>query len=513
MKKHLNLFALAAAVFALTACGGGGGGDSSTPGTNNGSAPPSSPVSAGPQTVKLTGLSLRTTDVLATTQPTTKTAALLLHRLDKVGTRLSNMFVGTAMADNCGTLCQPAYPPANIPAQQQLSARLAQNGTLASLSPVFSAATSGTVKCDFTNVGVKVNTIWWLDVKSQNALVNLSVPTSVDSSCNLTYTTGDYVVFGATGQATALNQDVIGDISDMIPAGDQGFNSSTNAIYLSKSTGLVREIQITADGTVSRVDLTAAAQPVCSRGGAFMGNVAYDGTYLVGNASQFSGLMIYKKGDTSFKIIRDQNQNVATPCTTSVVLSDKNEFLAWQNNSIYVVDAVAGTESVWANYAQAPQAMLKFAGRSGTVIGGDRCNYWDFAKSLETSIYAAPTVQTWNLPYAGDITQMLTPLSVAPKYSRVSAGYAYCVTAQMNNFIRQDINTGDLVKLNLDTLGYVPASFQMFSDRAYVVVTNTNNSSVEYIEVNFANNKATYLGTIIAGGREVVSLMQAANGG
>lgn len=509
MKRNISSISLALLTIALTACGGGGGGDSGT------STGPTGNVPSGPttQSVSLTGLSLRTTDILATTQPTTKTAALFLHGLDKASSRLGSMFMGTAMADNCGTLCQPAYPPANMPAQQLLTARLGSAGALASIAPVFSATNASAVKCDFTNVGVKVNSIWWLDVKSQNALVNLSVPTSVDSSCNLTYTTGDYVVFG-TGQAVALNQDVIGDISDMIPAGDQGFNSSGNAIYLSKSTGLVRELQITTAGVISRVDLTTTSQPTCSRAGAFSGQVAYDGNYLVGNASGFSGLLIYKKGDTAFKMIRDANQTLNTPCTTSVTMDDAKQFIVFQNSSAYVVDAVNATESVWAKYAQqAPQSLIKFTGRSGSIIGGDRCNYWDYSKATETTIYAAPAVQSWNLPYAGDATDMITPMSVSPRYSRVSEGYAYCVSAAMNWFIRQDLTTGNLVNVSLDPLGYIATGYQVFSDRAYATVTNTANSNVEYVEIDFTTGKAKYLGTITAGGREVVSLMKAANGG
>lgn len=513
MKKYLKFAAVVAATIAVTACGGGGGGGSDTsapPPTSSGGSSGSTPAA---QAISLTGLSLRTTDILATTQPSQKLAVILSDKLNRAGSRLGNMLISSAMADSCGTLCQPAYPPANIPAQQLLTARLGAAGTLASIAPTFSTATPANVKCDFTNVGVKVNSIWWLDVKSQNALVNLSVPASVDSSCNLTYTTGDYVVFGATGQAVALNQDVIGDISDMIPAGDDGFNTGANAIYLSKSTGIVRELQISSAGVIQRVDLTAASQPTCQLAGKFSGNVAYNGNYLIGNASGFAGLVIYKKGDTSFKIIRDAIQTQPTPCTTSVVISEKSEFLAWQNSAVQVVDVINGTESVWANNVQNPLGMFKFQGRSGTIIGGDRCNYWDYSKATEVSFYATPTTYTWNLPFTGDTTQMVTPLSVSPRYSRVSQGYAYCVTAQMNNFIRQDLASGTNVKVNLDALNYIPSDFQVFSDRAYATVTNTKTSSVEYIEVNFVTGQASYLGTISAGGREVVNLVQAGNGG
>jgi len=510
MKKHFNSSLIAAAAIVLTACGGGGGGGSSTPNTPD----PVAPVTpVGPQAISLTGLSLGTKDVLATTAPTQKVGALMMDRLERFLNKSSTIVVGNAYAEACGALCQPAYPPANIPATQQLSAKLGQGGKLGSMAPVFATADASKVKCDFTNVGVKINSVWWLDMGNQNALVNMSVPTSVDASCNLTYTTGDYVVFGTTGQAVALNQDVIGDISDMIPAGDEGFNTSSNAIYLSKSTGLVRELQIDNKGGVARVDLTATTQPVCSKAGNFSGQLAYDGTYLVGNASQFAGLMIYKKGDTAFKIIRDANQNVGTPCTTSIVLSDAKEFIAYQNGTNSVVDVVNGVSAPWAKNVQAPQSMTRFAGRSGTVIGGDRCNYWDYSKAQQSSIYAAPTTYKWDLPYAGDVLEMITPMSVSPKYSRVSAGFAYCVTAPMNNFIRQDLSSGNLVKVNLDTLGYIPSGFQMFSDRAYATVTNTANSNVLYIEVNFNTGLATYLGTITTGGRDVVSLLKASNGG
>lgn len=510
MKSYSNLIAVAISAIILSACGGGGGSDS-TPPASGSSGSNTTPVAAGPQAIALSGLSIGTNDVLTTTQPSTKVSVLVLDSLKSFFNRTGDMVISSAYAStNCGVLCQPAYPPANMPAQQQLTARLASGGALASISPVFTTANASAVKCDFTNVGVKVNSIWWLDVKSQNALVNLSVPTSIDSGCNLTYTTGDYVVFGATGKAVALNQDVIGDISDMIPAGDQGFNSSTNTIYLSKSTGLVRELQIDQTGNVARVDLTTSAQATCSKAGSFGGQVVYDGTYLVGNAVEFSGLVIYQKGSTAIKTIRDTNTAFNTPCTTSVVINDQKQLIAFQNNSAYIVNPTNATSTVWDKYVQNPQALMKFTGRSGSIIGGDRCNYWDYAKSQETSIYATPV--TWNLPYAGDVIQVINQLSVAPKYSRVSEGFAYCVTAQMNNFVRQDLSSGNVVKVNLDSLGYLVSSFTVYSDRAFATVTNKNNSNVEYIEIDFITGAASYRGIISAGGREVINLVKASNG-
>lgn len=522
------VFATCLAV-ALTACGGGGGSSgSASSGSGSGSGSSSGTGSRGStsktQAITLTSLQVKTTDILATTAPSQKLGVLMLDHLQRFFKRSSDMLMSTAYADNsCGQLCQPNYPPANIPAQQQLTAKLGSGGVLSTLSPVFSTANPSQVQCDFTNVGVLVNSIWLLDTSSQNALVNLSVPTSVDSSCNLTYTAGDYVVIGSTGQVVALNQTITSDVSDMLPAGDVGINQGTNAIYLSKADGLIRELTIDpASGGVSLTVLTTASQPISTLQGAFNHNLAYDGTYLVGNAQSFSGLVIYKKGTSAFQILRNSSMNFLDDQGVFVVTNTgsavSNDFEALNPSAAALGPWTPSSGPAYSAGTDHPYSIGGGYGRFGTVVAGNVCNLWDYAKKSDMDIASYPTVYSSSLPASASVGASLDRLPTV-SYSRLSGQYLYCVDANAAQYTRWDVTAGQSVSINTDSLGYVidtaqfmHNAFTVASDRAYAKVTNTANSNVEYIEISFTTGQATYLGTISAGGRDVVNLVKASNG-
>lgn len=87
----------------------------------------------------------------------------------------------------------------------------------------------------------------------------------------------------------------------------------------------------------------------------------------------------------------------------------------------------------------------------------------------------------------------------------------YCVNGTKSVFVRSDLSSGKTVTVNLDTLGYIPTDYKVYSDKAYATVTNTTDSSVQYIEIDLATGLAKYLGTITSGDREVVDLVQSSN--
>lgn len=459
----------------LSACGGGGGsGTSANSSSLNSSATP----------IVLKQITVSPSTVIANTSANTQTAYLIKDKLKKY-----TQFALSAIIPNS---IATYYPPANVSAYQQISYQLT-NGTLSSLNPTFTSTNGSTVTCDLTNVGVLVNNIWLLDNTSTSAVANINAPTSLDSNCNVTYTTSDYYI-SSTGIVKLLNQSITQNIKDIIPANDPAFNTSSNTLLICND-GVIRELSIDSSGSVTMTDLTDSGAPTQT----VVGSIAYNGTYLVGVSSTFSGYLVYKKGSTAFKIVRDfTNLNGNN---NAVFINDLGQFITNQVYNMYVFDPVALTQVSWSPSTQA-SSMYGATGRYQTYLLSNTCMLWNYSNGNWINLYNYPQYTTSD-PWAPN------SIPETHNYERLtSQGYAYCVDADKKAFSRYDVTQGQGVGFNLDNYGYLASSYQLFNNIAYVTVTNTANSDVLYVQLNFDTGNLTYLGTITTGSRQVVQLVK-----
>jgi len=397
----------------------------------------------------------------------------------------------------CGPLCSPAYPPVTADINQIYSMKLS-NGSLISLTPGFKTADgSTTVACDFTDAGVQVNNIWILDASESRAIASLTIPSEVDSNCKLTYATSDYIIFPDKTVAK-LSKNITSDIKDIIPAGDQAFNTSSNALVVSKSSNIIRELAIDANGNVFLTDLTSASAPVQN----YMGAIAYDGVNLVASGGTFAGFLLYQKGSSSFKILRYGSGY------ESVFIDSLGNFIIGEGSSIRNILNISDLSLT--TYLPAPNTPTPFSrtqagpfygavGRSGDWIMGDRCTLFNTSTYNWIGLNSTPVIT--------DVTLIGNPNS--PSYSRLYSGMAYCVSNALNQYVRYDLSTGTSVGFNLDSYGYLPMSYQVFRSNAFAQVANSANSDVLYIEMNFDTGKVIYRGLISNGSRNVVQLVRA----
>jgi hypothetical protein len=481
-------------ILLLTACGGGGGsGSSSSISQSSGGSGSSSSSTPSSYQVVLSQAQITPTTILATTTQTTNVAYLFLDKVYNSAHKFLNMVMPNAYAvTGCGILCSPSYPPVSASATQQITQQLL-NGSLVPLSLVFNPApsTTTTIPCDFTNAGIQVNNLWLLDNSTNNALASLTVPVSADNSCKLTYATNDYLIL-ANGNVYQLNQNITGTITDIIPANDPDFNTSPNTLLISGS--MVSELSISnTTGQVTLTQLTTASAPVRT----YMGAITYDGNHLIGVSSTFPGWVVYTKGSTSFQIIRDNTGGGYG----SVFQYDAGKFVLNYVYIFYTVDPVTLTQTPWTPSTQA-HAMYGANGRYQTYLMSDRCVLWDYSNGNWSNLNFYPQ-------YLNQDPWGPTAAAGSPSYSRLlSNGKAYCVTGQLNGFARYDVSTSTGTGFDLDTAGYLASSYKLFSNVAYATVTNTSNSNVEYIQMNFDTGVLTYLGTITSGTRQVVSLVK-----
>ena len=487
----------------LVACGGGGGGGDSTSsggGGNSGSSGGGSTTAPASNQVILTQATITPSTVLATTTQTTKVAFLLLDKVQRSFNQVLKTIVPHAYAvTGCGQLCSPSYPPVSASSTQQITQQLA-GGSLVPLSLVFSpASTSGVIQCDFTNAGIEVKNLWLLDETTNNVLASLSVPVSVDSNCNLTYATNDYLIL-SSGAVYQLDKNITGTITDIIPANDPAFNTSPNTLIISNS--MVSELIIsTSTGQVTLNQLTTTSAPVLT----YMGAIAYDGTHLIGVASSFQGWIVYEKGSTAFKLVPDTTNTGYY----STFINSQNKFVVGKAITKNVIDTTTLDQTPYVT--QITTGMYGANGRYGSWIMGDRCIVLDTNSGNWVSLNQYPNnVQSSKGNNESDLLFSYTG-GVGYSYSRIYGNNAYCVSGAgklLSSYVKFNLDTQSGQGFDLNAAGYLASSYQVFSNVAYATVTNTANSNVEYIQLNFDTGVLTYLGTIITGTRQVTQLVK-----
>jgi hypothetical protein len=482
MKRLFHLSVIIAAVAALSACGGGGGGDGSS--TNPGSGGSSGGGSSGGgstatvSNVKVTHMDLAASDVLVktTAKPTTVASS--------IGTSITNLF-SSAMAVN--------LPQLNVGVNNGFTNKLV-NGNLVSLNPVITTTDGTTLTCDTSNAEVTINSVWLADKQNKHLLINATLPSKIDSSCNVTYDTGNFIV---TGTGAVYSVDLPSDtMTDLIPAHDDGFNTSDSVLFY-YSSGMVRALDIGAS-SATLTDLTDSALPLASG----TGRIAYNGQYLVGLPSdRHDAALVFERSSKSFKIV-PENENPMFPLYPgqAVMIAPNGEFVWNWGAGIYKkIDVVNGTYSnSYLSSLAMPNGMYGGVGRSGPWLLSDRCVLWN------TETGDVETLGTYDTaPHDAE-----APLQYAGDYVRMVGSTAYCVNHNKTLFVRYNTDTNAVSALNTDTLGYYTKGlYTMFEDHALVEVVNTVNSDHLYLELNFDSNTAIQRGLISNGDRQVVDLI------
>jgi hypothetical protein len=463
----------------LTACGGGGS-------TSGGGSDGGSPVSS--VDIALSEVTISPGDVLATTTYQTNVAYTTFEELKKYLGRFESLIFTNAYAvTGCGVLCSPAYPPVNIGTTQQITQKLV-SGNLVKLNVKFSKVNSSdSVSCDFTNAGILINNIWLTNLSTNDSIANLTIPSKVDSTCNLTYTTADYYISGSTNTAYALDTQITSKVADIIPAGDPAFNTSTNPLII--SSGQVSELSI-LNGVVTQTQLTTPSITL----GTYMGAMAYNGTYLVAvSTSTGNPIIVFQKGSKSFQNFRPYSNGYA-----SIFINSDGNFV-WNNTyQMNIFNPVTLSTTPYTPSSQ-PSAMFGANGRYSSWIMSDRCMIWDTSNGNWVNLYLYPTYATVD-PWGPD------GVPETFSYSRIIGKYAYCVDGTFRGYARYNLDSGSGVGVNLDNLNLIASSYQIFSDVAYATTTNTSNSDVLYVKIDLVTGVVSNLGVISSGTRKVVNL-------
>jgi hypothetical protein len=485
----------------LAACGGGGGGGTSI---STSSPSPTAPTNTGPVAIKVTGLTILPTDVLATTVYSPSLVGSISEFFDRANQRLLRAVVPNAYAvTGCGRLCSPAYPPVSFDTTQEVTRRIV-SGTLSKIDVAFETVVANTpVACDLTNAEIKVNKLFFTNKSNTDSIANLTIPTSVSADCKLTYRTSDFFI-KSTGEMYELDKSIInGNIKDVIQAGDPSFNSSNNPLLVSSANPAnyyadctVSELSLNSStGAVVMTELTSVNAPVACYGGA----LAYDGNYLIAAANSFAGFVIYQKNSTAFKFFRNANNSGYG----SIFINNEGQFIRNQVFDMYVFDPVALTNTPWSPSRQA-DAMYGHMGRYKTWIMSDRCMAWNYSNGdfINNGLYPAyKDVGAWDA-FSGGYNP-----NYNPSYARIVSKYAYCVTGDLRGFSKVDLDSKSGIGFDLDKEGFLAKNYDVFANSAFVTIINTANSDKVYVELDFTTGKVINRGVISQGNRKVVSLL------
>ena len=462
----------------LSSCGGGGSSSSSSSNSNTGSGSGSGGT-AGPVSVSLATVALSPQDVLAKARYDASLAQAsfgAIKALDFLNV-LSDLLISPANAQS--------NSPIKISNSQDITRKL-ESGALVSIPVTYETDSNGaSTSCDLSTGEILVNKIWIANRNTNDFIANLSVMSSVSSDCNATYETSDYFIDGQTDKAYKIEEEILGAVGDVIPAKDSAFNTSDNALLI-LAGGQVAELEF-IEGIATVTQLTADSLRLQDR----YWEMAYDGSYLVGFAARDGNpIVVYEKGSTSFELIRVEGNGYP-----NMFINPAGEFV-WKeaDNQMTVVDPVSLSLTPYETAAPSPQNVYSHRGRYESWVLGDRCMLWNMADGSWINLYFYPQNATANTGGA------------RLDYVRLSGKYAYCVDSTFDGYARYDLENGVGVGVDLARFGLVANSYKLFEDFAFAEVTNTANSDVEYIEIDFSNGNVTQLGVIKQGSRKVIEL-------
>lgn len=478
--KRAAAAALALALAFFIANCGGGGSSNSTGSSNIGGVPGTGAggSGSGPTAVSLKTVSFSSQDVLAKTRfdPSLAQSHLETGPFNRFLNKLSD-FIIPPLAAQSGT-------PIKISNSQDITKKLV-SGSLVRINVTYEPDASGSnTSCDLSTAEILVNKIWLANRENNDFIANLSVMSSVNASCEASYTSSDYFIDGKNNRAYKLDGNVLGAVNDVIPARDPAFNTSANALLL-LSGGQVSELAFESE-TPRVTQLTTDSLGVNSD----YWTLAYNGKHLVGIARRSDNpIIIFEKGKTSFSLIRVEGNGYP-----SIFINPDGQFVWSQGTgNMNIVDP---NGSISGQYLPSPipENMFSPRGRYETWLLGDRCMLWNTSNGEWVNLYFYPQ-------NASRVTG-----GARLDFVRLAGKYAYCIDQNFDGYARYDLESGSGVGVDLALFGFVASGYEIFEDFAFAKVTNTSNSDVEFIEIDFSTGEVRRLGVIKQGSRKVIDL-------
>lgn len=493
-------FALAAmSIAVLTACGGGGGSTpspvtSSSGGSTTGGSTPPVTVAAPPPTavsVNLVGMDIKTNDVLAQTTSTSTVVGFLDGFLKRFMFDATSAFAGTAYAN---TLVK-VNPGSNFGFTNKI-----QGGKLVTLNLDLRDANGNLIThCDTSTAEARIHRLWDVHPGRGHMLGKLTVPSVINANCTVTYKEAMYVI---TSSGATAEVQVDGDqISYVLEAGDQAFNSSDTAVLVFKS-GQVRTLGVADDGKVTLKTLTEESLPIKTG----FGFLAFDGNWLVAPSSQRGdAVLAFDANSKAVKLITTAMGSPIIPASNypgSGVMLDSAGNFVWLEYAQYMrqLNIAQSTYTEWKGAALRMPGSYGVRGRFGEWVMSDRCLAWN------------ATTGAYNLlTRPGEGAAADIAVAEGANFARIEGENAFCVNATGNIFTRLNLATNTLRYFNTDTTGYFFSAgrkYEMFKDRAMLWgAVSLVNSDTKILELNFDTGMVTDHGTIKTGDRKVTELV------
>jgi len=505
MKNIAGSFALILVL--LAGCGGGGGGNTPTATTPIGT----SDIVPNGQILTITSLQISTSDVIATTKPTTQSVSIrsILQTIGNYSHRLIYNIIPSSYA----VLSEPTYPPLTYDPNFSVSRKLL-NGNLTRIDPIvkyFETDLNGNkvekkIQCDFSNTEINIKKSYELNTVTGDMLLLADLPNTVDKNCKVAFKASILYVRG-NGDVYDVTTALKNQITDIILANDPGFNNSNSPLVVD-STGLIKIMELQSNGSLVLTDLNTVSAPINTD---YSGAYVFDGKILFGTTSGSNGFQsatffAFQKGSSTFKIYRpvgtrygwDNNSYLST------ILDDQGRILIHQGSLEF---QVLNTND-WSHSALLPQTydssgtptgglgwtpnMFGAQGRYGKWILSDRGVLWNYETKQAICLQTFPK-----------IVNGYDECAWTGKYLRLWGRYAYAIDKNTDNFVRYDISTGKGVAISLNSMGYIVKGFTVFRDLVMLEVVNSMNSDKKFVEINFETGAVTDRGVISLGGRSV----------
>lgn len=483
---RFRMMACALAATLVSGCGGGGGSTATSASTSSVEVDAArAPVG---QTLTITKLNLKTSDVIARTASSQSNLQVAWARTRAILEGVVTKAVPSAYAQSYPV----AFTAQSIPVSRKLI-----NGQLFKLDPkvvylekdAAGNLVERTITCDLSAAEVNIKAAHSLDTLKGHLVLLMDVPATVQAGCQLTYRPGIFIVLdsGATYEVTAS---LPGGLTNVIAANDPGFNQSVYPLLISGP--LVKTLEVTDSGNVLVRDLTASSAPVLTTS---PGSLAFNGRYLLAASSpaiaSSATFLMFEKESTAFRIFRPGDTEPTAWNTNgylSAILDHSGRFLFHYASSPFQVLQPQDLSFSPMTASGFPMSMYGAVGRHGRWVMSDRGVLWNYETGQAVHLLGAAT--------------MTAPFS-SPAYARLMGNHAYIVDKDMATFTRYDVDTGRRTAVNIIAAGYLPRAFRIYKDQAVVEVVNTTNSDRKYVAIDFATEQISDLGVIAQGIRKV----------
>ena len=423
------------------------------------------------------------------------------------------------------------YPPVQSYAGFVTSKKYASGELLSLLPELVSVATDDNgneielaIACDFSEVDIKINKMYLLDVLSREVLIIAEVPDTIQSDCSMTYQIATFVV-EESGVVYEISNGATADIIDIAPANQQGINQSDEALIID-SDHQIYALEITNDNVAELTQLTTPDAPITAYYGFILapGAFSYDGQYLLAasaaRAASTATFFLFEKGSTRFRILRPQDWS--TNFYLSTLLDDEGNFLFhYASNEFYILNtdnmeyskfidslgietqgpaeapiypSLCDSMAAWCNYTYSPSDIYGAVGRYNQWIIGDRGAAWNYSTFEQTGfVLCLPGTN-----FTG---------SCSPAYTNLVDNYLYVVGENLSKFVKYNLNTNFSILIDLDEYGFLARDYEIYRDIALVEVINSANSDKVFLELNLNDGSVVERGVIKTGSRKVIQFL------